>query len=61
MYKRKTVDQYELQVNYGFGHGWETEIIEDTLKEAKEQKKSYQENCNYPIRIVKKRVKKENL
>ena len=39
MYKRKTIDEYEIQGNYG--QGWETECIEDTWKEAKERLKEY--------------------
>jgi hypothetical protein len=55
MYKRITKDEYEIQGNYGYG--WETETTEETWKEAKVQAKCYRENVNYPIRIVKKRVK----
>ena len=55
MYIRKTRDEYEIQGNYGYG--WECETTEETLKEAKAQAKCYRENVNYPIRIVKKRIK----
>jgi len=58
MYIRKTIDEYEIQGNNGYG--WECETTEETYKAAKEQLKCYRENVNYPVRIVKKRVKKEN-
>lgn len=54
---RKTRDEYQVQVNYGYGHGWEHEISEDTLAAARERRKEYQANTNYPVRIQKKRVK----
>lgn len=57
-YIRKTKDVYVLLSNYGYG--WEEELEEDTLKEAKEQLKTYRENCpNYQYRLKKKRVKLE--
>ena len=55
MYQRKTYDEYEIQGNYGYG--WDLETTEMTMKDAKIQAKCYRENGNYPIRIVKKRVR----
>lgn len=57
MYIRKTKDEYEIQGNCGYG--WECETTEETWKAAKVQAKCYRENVNYPIRIIKKRVKIE--
>jgi len=54
-YKRKTVDEYEVQSNYG--QGWECVTTEETRKEAREQLRCYNENEPYPHRIIKKRVK----
>ena len=54
-YIRKTIDEYEIQGNCGYG--WDVETTEATYKEAREQAKCYRENVNYPIRIMKKRVK----
>lgn len=54
-YVRKTYDEYEIQGNCGYG--WDCETTEETWKEARAQAKCYRENVNYPIRIVKKRVK----
>jgi len=54
-YVRKTYDEYEIQGNCGYG--WDCETTEETWKDAKAQAKCYRENVNYPIRIVKKRVK----
>lgn len=58
-YQRKTIDEYQIHVNYGYGDGWEHEISEDTLAEARQRAKEYRENCpEYPVKIVCKRVKK---
>lgn len=57
MYVRKTVDVWELQLNYGFG--WEETLTEYTRKEARERLKEYRENQpQYPARIVKKESQK---
>ena len=56
-YKRKTHDEYEIQGNCGYG--WEVETTEETWADAKAQAKCYRENVNYPIRIVKRRVRNE--
>jgi len=59
-YVRKTYDQYEVVTNYGYG--WETEVTEDTYIEALMRKKEYIENVRnlIGIRIVKRRVRKDN-
>lgn len=55
-YIRKTKDVYVLLSNYGYG--WEEELEEETLKEAKEQLKTYRKNCpNAQYRLKKKHVK----
>lgn len=57
-YERKTIDTWELQLNYGYG--WEYTLTEYTKKEARERLKEYRENQpQYPARLVKKRVRKE--
>jgi len=60
MYKRKTVDEYQIQ---GFYSGtWETVTTEETRQDAKKMLKCYNENESTIIhRIVKKRVKIETL
>lgn len=60
-YSRKTRDEYQLITNYG--HGDEIEVIEETLKEIRERKKEYLTNAQglKSIRIVKKRVKIEEI
>lgn len=56
-YVRKTRDEFQLWINYGYGHGWEHEISEDSYREFKARRKEYRENCpQYPTRLVKKRV-----
>lgn len=58
-YQRKTRDEYHTQGNYGCG--WETVTIDETYAEAKQMYRDYEENePQYPHRIIKKRVRKEN-
>lgn len=60
MYVRKTRDEYVLQTNYGYGDGWEDVVTEDTPGEIRLRLKEYRENMpQYPYRIKKRRVKKE--
>ncbi len=47
---------YKLYVNYGYGHGWEYEIFEETYKGYKENARLYRENCSYPQRWSHARV-----
>lgn len=59
-YERKTIDTYELQLNYGYG--WEYTLTEFTREEARARLKEYRENQpQYPARLVKKRVRKEEV
>ena len=57
-YTMKTVDIYEIQVDYGFGYGFETVCSEDNYKEAKQRLKEYRENERGIFRIKKTREKK---
>jgi hypothetical protein len=52
---RSTVDSWEVQANYGFGHGWECVSTETTHKEAKERFKEYVKNEGGLLRLVLKR------
>lgn len=54
-YIRKTRDIWEIQCNYGYGHGWECEVTEDNIKDARQRLKEYGENSMFPVRMVKKR------
>jgi hypothetical protein len=54
-YKRKTRDEWRLEVNYGFGHGWEHEISEYSKSEARTRLREYRANCQYPTRLRKVR------
>lgn len=59
VYQRKTVDEYHTQGNYGCG--WETVTIDETYAEARKMLRDYNENePQYPHRVIKKRVRKEN-
>lgn len=55
---RKTRDEYVVQANYGYGHGWEDATAENTRSEAKQRLREYRENApEYAYRLVKKRVR----
>lgn len=56
-YIRNTKDEWQFWLNYG--QGWEHEISEDTREGMKVNRKAYRENCPYPLKIVKKRVRIE--
>ena len=57
MYERKTKDVFVLEVDYGYGDGWEYVLEEDTKLEANKRLKEYRENCpQYSARIRKRRV-----
>lgn len=54
---RKTKDEYEIQGDYGHGHGWEKVTTEETWRAAKDQLRTYRENePGVPFKIVTKRV-----
>jgi len=56
--QRKTYDEYEVQQYTGPQYKWERVCTELNLKEARERRKEYRENQpEYQVRIVKKRVK----
>lgn len=57
-YTRKTKDEYVLLANYGYGHGYEEETIEDSYKEIRERLKEYRTNApEYSYTYKKRRVK----
>jgi hypothetical protein len=58
-YKRKTTDEYVLQGDYGYGHGWEDLTTEDTRREIRERLREYRENEGDTYRIITRRVKIE--
>ena len=46
------IKEWVLWANYGYGHGWEEETIEESYKAAREQIKCYRKNApmyNYKI------------
>jgi len=60
MYQRKTIDEWQLHINYGYGNGWEHEMSENTFQEARERIREYRENCpQYPVKLICKRIKQE--
>lgn len=57
--KRKTRDVFEVQGNYGHGHGFECVTAEEDYFEAKARLREYRENePGVPFRI---RVKRERI
>lgn len=57
MYKRKTIDVWIVQGNYG--QGWEDVTSSESYKEARQDLKDYKENDkNYLYRLILKRIKK---
>ena len=51
--RNKYIYGWKLYVNYGYG--WEYETFEETFASYKENKRLYQENCNYPQKWTKSR------
>jgi hypothetical protein len=53
---------YDVQADYGYGHGWETVTCEVTRKEARERLKEYRANdpMAFALRIKKYRERIEN-
>ena len=58
-YTRKTVDEYQIITNYGYG--WEVENTEDNYKDAKRSLKEYRENINAQVKLEKKRVRIQSI
>lgn len=57
MYKRKTIDRWDIETNYGYG--WEVENSEYTRADAKRSPREYQENMGgrCQVRMTKHREK----
>lgn len=51
MYKRKTEDVFDLEIDYGHGHGFETVHSATTLADIRQTKKEYEANDQYAQRI----------
>lgn len=56
--ERKTIDTWQIHVNYGYGDGWEHECTEFDYRTALEQLKAYRDNCPYPVKVIKRRAPK---
>lgn len=55
LYDRKTIDEYQIQGDYGLG--WECDTVESTMKEARATLKDYRKNCAFPLRIKRCLIK----
>ena len=58
MYRRKTVDRWDVMTNYGYG--WECECCEYTQREAKQRLKEYRENIRGAVKLEKHRERIES-
>ena len=58
-YQRKTEDTYILLTNYGYG--WGEELEESSRREIRQRAREYLANTTAQIKILKRRIKKENL
>ena len=57
-YERKTIDTWELQLNYGYG--WEEVTCEETRKEGLARLRDYRTNDpQHAYKLVCKRIKIE--
>lgn len=55
-YVRKTRDRFDVEVNYGYGHGYECVTSETTRGEARARLREYRENePGFPMRMRKRR------
>lgn len=62
MYVRKTVDEWVIQQYTGALYGWEEVSVEVTFSAGRECLKVYRDSQpEYPIRMRKRRVKKEEV
>ena len=55
VYKRKTIDRWDIMTNYGYG--WECKNSEYTLSDAKRSLREYRENVRADVRLEKHREK----
>lgn len=56
MYKRKTIDRWDIMANYGYG--WDCEVSEYTRTEAIQTLKEYRENGIGVYRLEKHRERR---
>ena len=60
-YTRKTKDEFQVQGNYGYGHGYEEVYASNDRQDAKARLKEYRENeKGIPFKLVTKRIKIES-
>ncbi len=59
--ERKTIDTYEIYVNYGDGFNKEPECVETGYYQFLNNKKAYLENCQGMIKTRTRRVSREEI
>jgi len=59
MYKRKTRTEYQIQCDYGYGHGYEEVFTTDSYADARKIRRDYERNdlSAFAVRIIQKRVR----
>lgn len=55
-YVRKTVDEWQIWTNYGYG--WEHENTETTRADGLRSLREYRDNIQGAVKLIKKRVRK---
>lgn len=61
-YQRKTRDEWEVQGNYGYGHGYECVASELTLDLARQRLKEYKDNqpeAQFRVKLVRVKIEQE--
>ena len=52
---QKTVLVYVIQIHYGGKIGWEDVTEAETFKEARDDRRAYRENQDFPVRLIRRR------
>ena len=47
---------FVIQSDFGYGHGWEDECVEDTWRDCRDNLRLYRENSPYPVRYIQRRI-----
>ena len=56
MSKNKYLYLWVVQLNYGYGHGWEDVTASEVYSEARANLQDYRDNCpEYPRRLIERR------
>lgn len=56
---QKWITVYVIQVHYGGRYGWEDVTQEELLSEARDRRKEYRDNVQYPVRLIRRKERNE--